>query len=405
MTTLPGRHRLGRTLFAAFLGLHALIHLTGAANGLGGAASPQLTHPISATVGVFWLIAAALLITSTGYVIFRPQRWWIFGAAGALISQMVIIMSWSDAAYGTIANAIILTGALYTYLTWGPRSFNAQYSRDVDQGRNEAIPSVLLTDADLADVPLVVQRYIRRSGAVGQPRVRNFSSLFHGQIRGGPSQPWMTFTGRQSNFYAPSSRFFLMDAARVGLPVQAFHRYTGSSATMKVKIASAATLVDARGPALDDAETVTLFNDLCVFAPGALADADIRWTETDAHTVQAVFTHGTHRVTAALAFDADGDLTDFTADGRAAMSADGKTLTPMRWSTPLSHYRRFGQHRLMGRGEGIWHAPEGNYTYLRFVVDSIDYNVTELPQETPRAPLSPAVELKLTLGSAVGGKA
>jgi hypothetical protein len=47
----------------------------------------------------------------------------------------------------------------------------------------------------------------------------------------------------------------------------------------------------------------------------------------------------------------------------------------MRWSTPLTAYRGFGAHRLMGRGEGIWHAPSGDYSYLRFVLDSIEYNV------------------------------
>ncbi|MDQ0924633.1 hypothetical protein QF038_003141 [Pseudarthrobacter sp. W1I19] len=51
----------------------------------------------------------------------------------------------------------------------------------------------------------------------------------------------------------------------------------------------------------------------------------------------------------------------------------------MRWSTPLTAYRSFGVHRLMGSGEGIWHAPAGNYSYLRFVLDSIEYNVARPP--------------------------
>jgi hypothetical protein len=70
---------------------------------------------------------------------------------------------------------------------------------------------------------------------------------------------------------------------------------------------------------------------------------------------------------------------NFAADGRGAASADGKSFTKMRWSTPLSDYRQFGPHRLMERGEGIWHAPAGDYSYLRFVLDSIEYNVAALP--------------------------
>ena len=44
----------------------------------------------------------------------------------------------------------------------------------------------------------------------------------------------------------------------------------------------------------------------------------------------------------------------------------------------LTDYREFGSHRLMARGEGIWHAPAGDYSYLRFDLDAIEYNVTAL---------------------------
>ena len=47
------------------------------------------------------------------------------------------------------------------------------------------------------------------------------------------------------------------------------------------------------------------------------------------------------------------------------------------WSTPLFDYRAFGAHRLMSRGEGIWHAPAGEYVYLRFGLDAIDYSLTK----------------------------
>jgi hypothetical protein len=54
-----------------------------------------------------------------------------------------------------------------------------------------------------------------------------------------------------------------------------------------VKVASVVTMVDAKGPEMDEAETVTLFNDLCVFAPGALIGRGIRWQEIAPQTVGA----------------------------------------------------------------------------------------------------------------------
>jgi hypothetical protein len=259
--------------------------------------------------------------------------------------------------------------------------FRAEYDRDVARHLVRPIDAPLLAESDLAPLPPIVQRYIRLNGAVGQPRVRNFRARFHGQIRSGPKARWMPFTGEQHNFYSRSSgpsRFFLMDASMLGLPFRVYHRYLDAHATMRVKAASLLTMVDAKGPEMDAAETVTVFNDLCVFAPGALVDHDIQWREIDAHRVHAQFAFADHLVRAMLSFNADGELIDFVSDDRAVVSSKGRAFTRMRWSTPLSDYRAFGVHRLMARGQGVWHAPEGEYAYLRLDLDAIDYNVSNL---------------------------
>jgi hypothetical protein len=264
------------------------------------------------------------------------------------------------------------------FLSRAPRSFRAEYDREVARGLSRAVATPLLAEADLAPLPAAVQRYIRLSGAVGQPRVQNFRARFHGQIRSGPDARWMSFTGEQYNFYDETSRLFLMNASMFGIPFQAFHRFVGPSATMRVKVAFLVTMVDAKGPEMDEAETVTLFNDMCVFAPGALIDARIQWQEIDSENVRASFTNLSHTIRAVLSFNDRGELTNFIADGRAALSADGKSFTKIPWSTPLRDYREFGSHRLMSRGEGIWHAPAGEYSYLRFDLDAIDFNVGAL---------------------------
>jgi uncharacterized protein DUF6544 len=364
-----------RILFAVFLVVHGLIHLMGTAKAFRVAQIPLLTHQIDRPLGVLWLLAAVLLLVTAISLFTWPQWWWVVGAAALVVSQVVIVTSWGDARYGTIANVIVLVGVALGFLSQGPSSLRAEYDREIAQGLGRAVATPLLTEVDLARLPAVVQRYIRLNGAVGQPRVQNFRARFHGQIRSGPDARWMSFTGEQYNFHDQLSRLFLMDASLFGIPFQAFHRFIGPSATMRVKVASVVTMVDAKGPEMDEAETVTLFNDLCVFAPGVLIDRGIQWQEIDPHAVSASFTNVSHTIHAVLSFNDRGELTNFVADGRAAAAADGKSFTKMRWSTPLRDYREFGSHRLMARGEGIWHAPAGEYSYLRFDLDAIEYNV------------------------------
>jgi hypothetical protein len=233
----------------------------------------------------------------------------------------------------------------------------------------------LVTEADLAHLPLPVAGYVRAAGAVGRPRVVGFRAAISGRIRAGADAPWMRWTGEQTNTFGPEpSRVFFMDATMKGLPTDVLHVYVGPTATMQVRVASLKTVIDARGPEMDQAETVTLLNDLCVLAPAALVDAPIEWTPEDDHHVGAAFTNAGHTVRAVLVFNDDHELVDFVSDDRLASSADGRTFTPRTWSTPISDYRSFDGRRLGAFGHGRWHpADEPSFDYLEFHVDRIDY--------------------------------
>ena len=92
-----------------------------------------------------------------------------------------------------VIGAIALLGVAYTFLTRGPFSFVAQFDRDVALGLARSMDAPLVTDADLVPLPEPVQRYLRATGAVGQPRVRNYRVRFRGVVvlkrRGCRSRP------------------------------------------------------------------------------------------------------------------------------------------------------------------------------------------------------------------------
>jgi hypothetical protein len=371
-------------LFAIVLVLHGLIHLLGVAKAFGLADLPQLTQPISPSQGALWLLAALLFLAAAAALYAWPRGWWAIGAAGIVVSMLVVVPSWADAKAGAVVNAVVLAGVVFGYLAHGPGSLLAAYEREVARGLSRGATPPPLTDAELAPLPVPVQRYIRASGAVGQPRVHNYRVRMHGRIRSGPDARWMPFTAEQHSFTADVGRLFYLNASMMFLPVQGLHQYVGDTALMRVKAAGLVTVADLAGYDMTRAETVTLFNDLCIMAPGALIDPAITWEPIDSTRVAATYTNAGHTIRAELWFDEAGALTNFISDDRLAASADGRTMTPMRWSTPLSDYRAFGLHRLASRGEGRWHAPDGEYVYLDLVLDDIAYNVG--PHTTLRQP-------------------
>lgn len=271
---------------------------------------------------------------------------------------------------------LILAGLVF----WWSARLRAEYGREVSSRLEEQAMLLsrgtpLLTEGDLAHLPAAVQRYVRLSGAVGQPQPRNVRAEFRGRIRGGPDEPWMSFEGEQHNFFDNPARLFYMRAKRSGVPVQVFHRYVGASATMRVRAAWLVPLVNAAGPEMDESETVTMLNDMCWLAPGALTSDRIQWDAIDSLTVRATFTNAGYTVRATLEFNADGELSDFISDDRSAASSDGKSFTRVRWSTPLRDYRAFGAHRASSRGEGIWHASEGEYSYIELELFGLEHNM------------------------------
>ncbi len=363
-----------RTAFTILLAVHALIHVMGFIKAFGLAQLPQLALPISRPLGVLWLVAGVAMGGAAVAIHAWPRGFWIVGGLALVASQIVIVSSWSDARLGTLVNALVLLGVVEAFLASGPRSLRAEFDREVARGLRRSAPQELVSEQDLAPLPSPVQRYLRYVGVVGHPRVQSLRVRFSGRIRSGPTAAWMPLTAEQYSFVDRPTRLFFMQARMSGLPVEALHEYVGEQASMRVKVLSLVRMVDARGPAFTSAETVTLFNDMCVMAPATLIDRAIRWEPVDATQCRASFTAAGHTIRATLLFDEEGRLADFFSDDRPSLDSDGKTFTQGRWSTPLSSYRSFGPYRLASRGEARYAASQSDYAYGEFAMESIDYN-------------------------------
>lgn len=367
-----------RWFVALVLLVHGLIHLLGFTKAFELYEAPELTGAVSRPAGVMWLLAAVLMGVSAVTLAAQVRGWWALAAIAVVLSQAAIATSWSDAKFGSLANIIVALAALYGAASEGPWSFAASYRESV-AARADVSPGALITDADLQTLPAPLQRFLRRSGVVGTPRVRSFAAVWRGRIRSGPNDPLMDFTAVQHSFVEEPSRFFHLRATRAGLPVDVYHAFEGGSASMQVRLLSLAPLVHATGPEMDRAETVTLFNDLVLLAPSALIDAPIRWEPVDpldvpgASAIRAHYTAGANTIAAVLHFDEEGRLVDFVSDDRLAANDDGTRFERMRWSTPVLTRGTFAGVEVLTRGEGRWHPEAGAYTYLE--IELVDLSV------------------------------
>ena len=232
-----------------------------------------------------------------------------------------------------------------------------------------------LSKEETAHLPVCVQKYLDYTGAIGKSKPQNVCIEFDAEMYRKPGDKPMKSKSLQYNFYGNYSRLFLMNASKMGIPFRALHIYKNEQAIFQVKVAELFKVVDVSGEELTKAETVTLLNDMCIFAPACLVDNRLAWKEIDSLSAKVTLTNGNYVVSAMLYFNEVGELINFVSDDRSAIQDDG-TMKIEQWSTPVSDYKEFDGRKIPTEGKTIWHYAEGDFTYGVFTLKSIKYNVS-----------------------------
>lgn len=351
--------------------LHGLIHLIGFAKAFGYGNITQLRAPITPFFGLLWLFTTLLFVSSAGMQLVRSDFWWIPASGAVLLSQILIFGLWQDARFGTVANVLIGLAVVAAFGAW---RFECRYRQDVEANlARGARESSLLTEAGIRHLPAPVQAYLRYTGVLGKAKAQNMRVVFKGQMRG-KGKDWFNFESEQYDFFDVPTRLFFMKGRMFGLTVPGYHAYKNGRASMQIRLFGLIPVVNFSGEMLDKAETVTLFNDICLMSPSTLADPGIHWDSIDAHSARAVYTVGGTSISALLRFADDGRLLDFISDDRIEIN-EGKQY---RFSTPVHDYRMFpGGYNLACDGDAVWHYPEGSFVYGKFWMTEIGYDVRE----------------------------
>ncbi len=360
-----------KIVLTILLFIHGLIHFMGFAKAYEFGKMATFTKEISRPMGLLWLLTGLLFIIVAISNLMKKEYWPILAIAAVSISQILIITAWTDAKYGTIANVIVLIAAIIAY---GTHTFENDYKKDVVFAMEKMVAGDdIITEEDLEPLPNPVQNYLRYVGVVGKPKVRSFKMVFEGEMRD-RGKEWFKFTSEQYNFFETPTRLFFMKAKVRGLPTSGYHAYKKDGATMKVKVLSLFPVIDIEKPELFKTETVTFFNDLCLFAPAALMDKRITWQNLGDRSAEAVFTTNTTRISAKLYFNEKGQLINFVSENRMAIDE----MKNIPFSTPIRDYENVNGFTLSTYGEAVWHYPEEEFVYGKFHLKSLEYNVSEL---------------------------
>ncbi len=361
-----------KIIFSAIVLIHGLIHLMGFAKAFEYGNITQLNRAISKPMGLLWLSTALLFVAAITLLWSKNEAWLALALAAALLSQVLIFTSWNDAKFGTIANVLVLVAV---GLNWGSLRFENAWRQDVldNLALSRPLTTEMLTENELTPLPAPVQRYLRYAGVVGKPKVKNMRIVFEGEMRD-RGKDWFPFRSVQYNFFQEPTRLFFMKGKMFGITVPGYHRYLEGKATMDIRLFGWFPVVYKAGDLMNQTETVTLFNDLCLMAPAALIDDRIVWETIDDSTAKATFTNRGITISAILYFNEQGQLINFVSNDRSVIDE----MREYPFSTPVSDYQHINGFHLIAKGDAVWHYPEGKFTYGKFILKEIEYNVSDL---------------------------
>ena len=277
---------------------------------------------------------------------------------------------------GININSLILTITMITLTACNSSTKMFQLKKTEEFAKQPLQAETLLSEQETTNLPNCVKKYLAYTGAIGKSKPQNVFIEFDADMYRKPGDKPMKSHSVQYNFYGKYSRLFLMKASKMGIPFRAMHLYRNNQASFQVKIADLFKVVDISGEELTKAETVTLLNDMCVFAPGSVIDNRLTWDEIDSLSTKVTLTNGKFVVSAILYFSESGELINFISDDRYALQDDG-TMKQVQWETPISEYKEFEGRKIPTLGKAIWKYPEGDFTYGVFKLRSIKYNVSK----------------------------
>lgn len=360
---------MARVIFLFILLVHGLIHLMGFVKAFKFAEIPQLTQPISKTTGLLWLLSAVLFITATVLLLLKKDVWWMLALPAVVLSQVLIMMSWQDAKFGTIANVIALVGMVLGWAAW---DFNQMVEKELDAFRaNMQVASTIISEDQIQSLPPIVQTWLRQSKVIGKEQIQTVYLHQKGAMRTTPEGKWMPVDARQYFTTEPPGFIWLADVTMMpGLHLAGRDKYQDGNGHMLIKALSLVPVADAKGAETDQGTMLRYLAEIIWFPSAALSDY-ITWEQLDATSAKATMTYNGVTASGVFTFNKAGDMVSFEAD-RFYNRKEGATLE--RWHIENAAYKDWSGIRIPVKSEVTWKLKEGDFTWYQLEITDIAYN-------------------------------
>jgi hypothetical protein len=351
--------------------LHGLIHLLGFIKGYSIREVQALTLPISKTQGTLWLAATALFLLYAVMHFSNAPYAWLVGLLAVALSQILVLLFWKDAKFGTIPNLIIL---LVCLVSWG----NARFQQLVEQetsrilAQNNSLGGKFVTEEAVKDLPEPVKKWLRSSGAIGKPFISVGKVVQKASMKMKPDQnKWMSASAVQYTTLDTPAFIWTVDAQMNSiLGFQGRDKFDNGKGEMLIKLNSLVNIVHATGEKLDEGSLQRYLGEM-VWFPSLALSPYFTWEQVNDTTAMATMNYKGTSGSGTFFFNAAGDFTRYSAMRYKGNEPEAKRH---EWIMSVQEYQVFDGIKVPSKMTATWKLDEGDWTWLELEVVDLRYN-------------------------------
>jgi len=355
-----------RIAFIIILSLHGLIHLIGLFHALGIKAD-AINSDIPRQQGYFWGLATVLFLLTAVLFYLENELWWLIGLIAILVSQWLIILTWQDSKFGTIANIIILAAVIYGIGNWA-------FDRRTNELRNERISNEANADIhpeQVKELPPAVQQWLSYSNVTGRSFRGEVMVKQSGRMKLEPDADWIPFNAEQWFTTDPPGFIWSANVGTTWLNFRGRDLLIGGRGSMLIRLYGLIPVVDADGQKMDQGAMVRFLSEM-IWMPWISTADYIVWEHIDDHQAKASIHWNDSGGTGIFTFDEMGRPIQFTAK-RYYNRGNDATLENWIIKIDPESYTSYDGILVPTRASVSWELENGTFTWLDLNIDTVSF--------------------------------
>ncbi len=325
-------------IFAFLILVHGLIHVIGFAKAFKLSEVHLISQSISKPFGILWLLTFIGFSISTVLFLRKDSQWYYIAFIAVVCSQILIFAFWKEAKWGSILNFAIVSVA---FVAFNRDKFERVFNEEVSVLISTIPPSSShpITDVDIQELPINVQKWLRHSGIKEKNSISSLYLKQKGDMKIKPKSDWLAFTAEQYfNAVKPS---FIWKTEVAFLPFMQLvgkDKFVNGKGEMQITLGATINVVnEGNNPKINEGAMLRYLAEICWFPTAALNEY-LYWESIDDYAAKVTFSYNTTSVSGIFYFTNEGDIIAF----EAMRFYGGGLDSPLRkWRIEMLDYKIF----------------------------------------------------------------